>query len=108
MSTAASPVMREVARGRVGGIPRYPPRGMRGLYGAARDASSALEGKQYGAAAIFPHAVRATSAAARAPEETDEQHQRSVFMGPSLSPMSPDCFVTDVPDRSFSLGGETD
>ena len=97
----ASIVMREVARARFGGIPRYPPRRMRGFYGAARDASSAITGKEHGAAAIFPTAGGATRGTPRA-GGTAEPHQRSVFMRPSLSPMSPDCFVTDVPDRSTS------
>ena len=48
----------------------------------------------------FSPTVLATSRERAARHETQEQPPCDVFMGSDVSPMSPDCFVTDVPDRT--------
>jgi hypothetical protein len=72
--------MREVERRRGGGIPRHPSRWTRGLYEAARDASWGHRRVPTRRGGDFPPVVTATRGAPRAQGETDEQHQRSVFI----------------------------
>ena len=85
------------------GVPRYPPRWNRGLYGAARDASCGHRQARARRGRGFPSTVTATRRGLPAHHATEEQHPRVIFMERIVSPMSSDCFVTYVPDRSHRL-----
>ena len=76
---------------------------MRGLYGAARDASSGIGGTGPGAAAIFPARGGGNAGRAARAGETDEPHQWSVFITGEFVTHVPGLFCYRCP-RPFSPG----